>query len=68
MSVRDRSVCHLRFRSIQEKTRNLSEDEKRRRNEQTLFLSETDEWIKKYKPGSLKRKRVAIFTRMDGFE
>ena len=30
--------------------------------------SETDEWIKKYKPGSLKRKRVEIFTRMDGFE
>ncbi len=64
----NRLFYHYYFRSIQEKTRNLSEDEKRRRNEQTLFLSETDEWIKKYKPGSLKRKRVEIFTRMDGFE
>ena len=64
----NRLFSHYYFRSIQEKTRNLSEDEKRSQNEQTLFLSETDEWIKKYKPGSLKRKRVDLFRRMDGFE
>jgi phosphatidylserine/phosphatidylglycerophosphate/cardiolipin synthase-like enzyme len=64
----NRLFYHYYFRSIQEKTRRLREDEKRRRNEQTLFLAETDEWIKQYKPGSLKRKRVKIFTGMDGFE
>jgi phosphatidylserine/phosphatidylglycerophosphate/cardiolipin synthase-like enzyme len=64
----NRLFNHYYFRSVQEKTRNLSEEEKRRQNEQTLFLAEKDEWIKKYKPGSLKRKRVDMFRRMDGFE
>ena len=64
----NRLFSHYYFRSVQERTRRLSPDEKRRRDEQTLFLSETDEWIKKYKErGSLKRKRVEMFARMDGF-
>jgi len=63
----NRLFYHYYFRSVQEATRRLGEDEKRRRDQQTLFLAETDAWIKNYKPGSLKRKRVDIFTRMDGF-
>jgi phosphatidylserine/phosphatidylglycerophosphate/cardiolipin synthase-like enzyme len=65
----NRLFYHYYFRSVQEATkRNLSKKEKQRSDEQSLFLSESDDWLKKYKPGSLKRKRVDIFVRMDGFE
>jgi phosphatidylserine/phosphatidylglycerophosphate/cardiolipin synthase-like enzyme len=65
----NRLFYHYYFRSVQEaKKRNLSKKEKQRSDEQSLFLSESDDWLKKYKPGSLKRKRVDIFVRMDGFE
>lgn len=64
----NRLFYHYYFRSIQEKTRNLTEEEKRRRNEQTLFLSENDVWLEKYKSKtSLKRKRVELYKRMEGF-
>ena len=32
----------------------------------SLFLAETDKWLAKYKPGSLKTKRVKMFTTMAG--
>ena len=32
----------------------------------SLFLAETDKWLAKYKPGSLKTKRVKMFTDMAG--
>jgi phosphatidylserine/phosphatidylglycerophosphate/cardiolipin synthase-like enzyme len=65
----NRLFYHYYFRSVQEQTNKLlSEDEKRRSDEQTLFLSESDDWVKKYKPGSLKQKRVDIFRNMDGFQ
>ncbi len=64
----NRLFYHYYFRSVQEKTAKLSEEEKKRRNEQTLFLAEDDSWVKQYKAAkSLKRKRVDIFKRMDGF-
>jgi phosphatidylserine/phosphatidylglycerophosphate/cardiolipin synthase-like enzyme len=63
----NRLFNHYYFRSVQEATAKLDAKEKKRRDEQTLFLSETDDWLKKYKKGSLKRKRVEIFTRMQGF-
>jgi hypothetical protein len=31
-----------------------------------LFLIEDDSWLKKYKRGSLKQKRVDVFTGMEG--
>jgi hypothetical protein len=47
----------------------LSQKQKQRSDQQTLFLSETDDWVKKYKErGSLKRKRVNIFAEMEGFD
>ncbi len=65
----NRIFYHYYFRSVQERTKKmLSKEEKKRSDQQTLFLSEKDEWIKAYKPGSLKRKRVDIFKQMDGFK
>jgi phosphatidylserine/phosphatidylglycerophosphate/cardiolipin synthase-like enzyme len=65
----NRLFYHYYFRSVQEQTNKmLSEDEKRRSDEQTLFLSESDDWVKKYRPGSLKQKRIDIFRNMDGFQ
>ena len=53
--------------SIQERTSKLVDaHEKQARDEQTLFLVENDDWLDKYKPGSLKQKRVEIFKRMEG--
>jgi phosphatidylserine/phosphatidylglycerophosphate/cardiolipin synthase-like enzyme len=64
----NRLFYHYYFRSVQEATRRLEESDKAERDRQTLFLEETDAWIKKYKPGSVKRKRVRIFAEMDGFD
>jgi len=64
----NRLFYHYYFRSVQEQTKRiLSKEEKKKRDEQTLFLFENDGWLKAYKPGSLKQKRVDIFRRMDGF-
>jgi phosphatidylserine/phosphatidylglycerophosphate/cardiolipin synthase-like enzyme len=66
----NRLFYHYYFRSVQETTaRRLSQKQKQRSDQQTLFLSETDDWVKKYKErGSLKRKRVNIFAEMEGFD
>jgi len=64
----NRLFYHYYFRSVQEATRKLDKGEKKKRDQQTLFLAETDDWIKAYKPGSLKRKRVDIFARMEDFQ
>lgn len=64
----NRLFYHYYFRSVQEQTkRMLSENEKARSDKQSLFLAEDDRWIKAYKPGSLKQKRVDIFKTMKGF-
>ena len=66
----NRIFYHYYFRSVQEQTKKvLDKEEKKRSDQQTLFLSESDDWVKKYKTaGSLKRKRVDIFKRIEGFE
>jgi phosphatidylserine/phosphatidylglycerophosphate/cardiolipin synthase-like enzyme len=65
----NRIFYHYYFRSVQEATFNRDEDPAARaaRDRQTLFLAEDVSWIKAYKRGSLKRKRVNIFVDMDGF-
>jgi phosphatidylserine/phosphatidylglycerophosphate/cardiolipin synthase-like enzyme len=64
-----RIFYHYYFRSVQEKTRQLLEQPgSSRTDKDTLFLSETDAWIAKYKPGSLKLKRVDLFRTMAGAE
>lgn len=64
----NRLFYHYYFRAMQERTfKNLSEEDKYRSDQQTLFLAESDEWIERYQPKSLKRKRVDVFTSMRGF-
>ena len=64
----NRLFNHYYFRSVQERTkRMLSAEEKKKSDQQSLFLRETDKWLEAYKPGSLKQKRVDLFTRMKGF-
>jgi phosphatidylserine/phosphatidylglycerophosphate/cardiolipin synthase-like enzyme len=64
----NRLFYHYYFRSVQERTRKmLSEDDKKKQDQKSLFLDETDGWLAAYKPGSLKQKRVDMFRRMKGF-
>lgn len=65
----NRIFFHYYFRSVQEQTKKmLSKKEKERSDKQSLFLAEDDRWLKAYKPGSLKQKRIDIFKRMQGFK
>lgn len=65
----NRLFFHYYFRSVQEQTKEvLDGPDKRKSDEGTLFLKETDAWIKDYKPGRLKLKRVDLFRKMDGFK
>ncbi len=52
---------HYYFRAVQESTHGNGGGEITRDN---LFLCPTDDWLKKYKPGSLRAKRVAMFSGM----
>jgi len=64
----NRLFYHYYFRSVQEQTKwMLSKKDKDRSDKQSLFLAEDDRWLKSYKAGSLKQKRIDIFKRMDGF-
>ena len=64
----NRLFNHYYFRSVQERTRKmLSAAEKKKQDQKSLFLDETDGWLAAYKPGSLKQKRVDMFKRMKGF-
>jgi phosphatidylserine/phosphatidylglycerophosphate/cardiolipin synthase-like enzyme len=63
----NRLFGHYYFRSVQEKTRTLDPNKKKKLDEETLFLAETDAWVAKYKQG-LKRKRLNLLVEMQGFE
>jgi phosphatidylserine/phosphatidylglycerophosphate/cardiolipin synthase-like enzyme len=60
----NRIFNHYYFRSVVESA-------KRRKNgaepQASLFLAEKDQWLEKYKPGTLRSKRVAMFSAMKGF-
>ena len=64
----NRLFNHYYFRSVQEATRRLDPDQKKDRDQHTLFLAEHDSWVAAYRPGKLKRKRLELLTRMTGFE
>jgi len=64
----NRIFYHYYFRSVQEHTLKLNPEEEKKRDQQSLFLAEDDGWLKLYKPGSLKQKRVEMFKRIEGFE
>lgn len=54
----NRLFNHYYFRSVYETARKYG-----RSSKNNLFLASDDEWLKKYKPGGLKHKRVKILTR-----
>jgi phosphatidylserine/phosphatidylglycerophosphate/cardiolipin synthase-like enzyme len=60
----NRLFFHYYFRSIQEVTLKAKDQPAAA---DSLFLRETDDWLEKYKPGSLRRKRVAVFSGMQEF-
>jgi hypothetical protein len=59
----NRLFFHYYFRSIQEVTLKAKDQSV----EDSLFLRETDDWLEKYEPGKLRRKRLAVFTGMKEF-
>jgi phosphatidylserine/phosphatidylglycerophosphate/cardiolipin synthase-like enzyme len=65
----NRLFHHYYFRSIQQTTKRLLDaGEKAKSDQQTLFLVENDGWLAKYRPGSLKRKRVDILSQTTAFD
>lgn len=63
----NRLFYHYYFRSIQEKNKTMTAAERKKKNAESLLLSEDDSWLERYRPGGLKAKRVAIFSKMTGF-
>jgi len=60
----NRIFNHYYFRAVVESAKRRDGGAE---TEANLFLRETDDWLEKYKPGSLRAKRVAMFTGMQGF-
>jgi len=58
----NRLFNHYYFRAVMEQ---VLRDHPDANQDESLFLTEDDSWTKKYKPGSLRSKRVALFTNME---
>lgn len=64
----NRLFNHYYFRSIMEKSKHKTAAEQKKSKARSLLLYENDGWLKDYKKaGSLKQKRVALFSKMKGF-
>jgi phosphatidylserine/phosphatidylglycerophosphate/cardiolipin synthase-like enzyme len=60
----NRLFNHYYFRSVAE---TLKKQGQKLNTDASLFLSETAEpWLEKYKPGTLRSKRLALYTKMQG--
>jgi phosphatidylserine/phosphatidylglycerophosphate/cardiolipin synthase-like enzyme len=60
----NRLFNHYYFRAVHEATTKDGKDD----GGASLFLKETaGEWLPKYRPGLLRRKRLDLYTRMEGF-
>ena len=57
----NRLFNHYYFRSVVE---SLKDRDASVNMDASLFLAESDQWLEKYKPGSLRAKRVAMFKEM----
>jgi len=57
----NRLFNHYYFRSVVESLKDRGADAS---TDASLFLAEQDQWLEKYKPGSLRAKRVALFRDM----
>lgn len=58
----NRLFNHYYFRSV---TEALSKNGQATSSDESLFLAESDVWLKKYAPGKLKAKRLQLYTEMD---
>ena len=58
----NRLFNHYYFRAVMEQ---VLRDHPDANQDASLFLAEDDSWTKKYKPGTLRSKRVAVFTNME---
>jgi phosphatidylserine/phosphatidylglycerophosphate/cardiolipin synthase-like enzyme len=56
---------HYYFRAVHEATAKPNDGDNVTQDD--LFLKSTDVWLEKYRPGSLRAKRVAMFVNMKGF-
>jgi hypothetical protein len=59
----NRLFNHYYFRSVAE---SLKKHGQQLSSDGSLFLDETDGWLKKYKPNTLKAKRLNLYAGMDG--
>jgi hypothetical protein len=59
----NRLFNHYYFRSVAE---SLKKRGQQLSSDGSLFLDETDGWLKKYKPNTLKAKRLNLYVGMDG--
>ncbi|HKG47197.1 MAG TPA: hypothetical protein VKB02_10745 [Pyrinomonadaceae bacterium] len=59
----NRLFNHYYFRSVVESLKKRGQEVS---SDGSLFLSETDEWLKKYKPKTLRTKRLNLYVGMDG--
>ena len=57
----NRLFNHYYFRAVMEQ---VLRDHPQANQTESLFLAEDDSWTKKYKQGSLRSKRVAMYTNM----
>jgi phosphatidylserine/phosphatidylglycerophosphate/cardiolipin synthase-like enzyme len=63
----NRLFNHYYFRSVQESLAEHTEDPQDATTRgASLFLAETDEWTRKYEPGTLRAKRLTLYTTMQG--
>lgn len=62
----NRLFNHYYFRSIVHKTKRVRSESTKRKS--GIFLDETDKWTEKYNSGTLRSKRLAIYTKMGGIE
>lgn len=60
----NRLFFHYYFRSVQEMFFHRDSEAGTSTPNASLFLDETGAWLEKYRPGSLKAKRVEVFTAM----
>jgi phosphatidylserine/phosphatidylglycerophosphate/cardiolipin synthase-like enzyme len=58
----NRLFNHYYFRAVMDQ---VLRDHPKANQDASLFLAEDDSWTSKYKPGTLRSKRVAVFTNME---
>lgn len=63
----NRLFNHYYFRSVVESLQDEQEGETPASTEASIFLDESDGWLKKYKRGTFRYKRIRVMAAMEGF-